>query len=309
MSEQPLSGKTAIVTGASSGLGETFARALAAAGAQVVLAARRVERLELLASDLAAGGAVALPLPCDVTDADAVASMVEQARQRFGRIDVLVNNAGVAADGGFAPEKVPPAVFEQTIRVNVVGLWYCCQQVAHRMLEDGGGSIVNVASVAGMAGLRDFPPAYQASKGAVIALTRSLACSWADRGVRVNALAPGWFPSEMTERGLRDSGLQGLGGRQCAHASNWRACRARGRAAVPGIRRVELRHRTDARRRWRRERQRRPRPARDRPPVLSGPRARRSREACRKEERGRRKEEGGKRTPPSSTSNFLLLTS
>ncbi len=208
MSEQPLSGKTAIVTGASSGLGETFARALAAAGAQVVLAARRVERLELLAADLAAGGAVALPLPCDVTDADAVASMVEQARQRFGRIDVLVNNAGVATDGGFAPEKVPPAVFEQTIRVNVVGLWYCCQQVAHRMLEDGGGSIVNVASIAGMAGVRDFPPAYQASKGAVIALTRSLACSWADRGVRVNALAPGWFPSEMTERAFAIPGYK-----------------------------------------------------------------------------------------------------
>jgi NAD(P)-dependent dehydrogenase (short-subunit alcohol dehydrogenase family) len=154
----------------------------------------------MLAAELRAGGGQALPIPCDVGDPEAVASMVEAASREFGRLDVLVAAAGVVADGGFAPEKVPAAAFEQTVRVNVLGLWYCCQQVALRMLRDGGGSIINVASVAGLNGVGSFPPAYQASKAAVINLTRSLASSWADRGVRVNTLAPGWFPSEMTEQ-------------------------------------------------------------------------------------------------------------
>ena len=194
-----LTSKTAIVTGASSGLGEEFARALSAEGANVVLAARRADRLESLAADLTSKGGQALAVACDVTDPAAVAAMVAQAAQRFGTLDVLVNTAGVAADGGFAPEKVPPAMFEQTIRVNLIGLWYCCQQVAQHMLAQGHGSIINIASVAGTGGIRDFPPAYQASKAGVINLTRSLACSWGDRGVRVNALAPGWFQSEMTD--------------------------------------------------------------------------------------------------------------
>jgi NAD(P)-dependent dehydrogenase (short-subunit alcohol dehydrogenase family) len=199
MSIAVLAGKTAVVTGASSGLGETFARALAEAGASVVLAARRLDRLTALASELSSGGSNAVPIACDVTDPSAVEGLMQSAHQRFGRIDVLVNAAGIVKEGGCVPEKIPPAVFEETIRVNVLGLWYCCQQAGVHMLRDGGGSIVNIASVAGLAGLRDFPAAYQASKAAVINLTRNLACSWADRGVRVNALAPGWFPSEMTE--------------------------------------------------------------------------------------------------------------
>jgi NAD(P)-dependent dehydrogenase (short-subunit alcohol dehydrogenase family) len=194
-----LSGKTALITGASSGLGVTFAHALAEAGANVVLAARRLDRLEALAADLAGRGTAALAVQCDVTDPESVRALVEKAWNRFSRVDVLVNGAGVVADGAFAPEKVPAEMFEQTVRVNLFGTWYCCREVASRMLADGkGGSIINVASVSGMGGVRDFPPAYQASKAAVINLTRSLACSWADRAVRVNALAPGWFPSEMT---------------------------------------------------------------------------------------------------------------
>jgi NAD(P)-dependent dehydrogenase (short-subunit alcohol dehydrogenase family) len=198
MSSSVLSGKTAVVTGASSGLGETFARALAGAGANVVVAARRADRLEALAREL---GGMATAVTCDVGDPASVDALVASVCTKFGRIDVMVNNAGVVADAGFAPEKVPAAMFEQTIRVNLLGVWYCCQQAGARMLGDGkGGSIVNIASVAGMRGVEDFPPAYQASKAAVINLTRSLACSWASRGVRVNALAPGWFPSEMTDQ-------------------------------------------------------------------------------------------------------------
>ncbi len=196
-----LAGKTALVTGASSGLGVTFARALAKAGASVVLAARRVDRLDHLAAEIASGGGTALAVKCDVGEPASVAATVAAAASRFGRVDVLVNGAGVVAEGGIVPEKVPPEIFEQTVRVNVLGTWNTCREVAALMLADGkGGSIINIASVAGMAGIGGFPPAYQASKAAVINLTRSLACSWADRGIRVNALAPGWFPSEMTDQ-------------------------------------------------------------------------------------------------------------
>ncbi len=195
-----LSGRTAIVTGASSGLGVTFARALAHAGAGVALAARRADRLEALAAELAEEGCDAIALPCDVGEAAQVEDMVAAAWTHFGRVDVMVNNAGTAGDGGPSPERLPHALFEQTIRVNLLGTWYGCQAVARRMLADGGGgSIINNASVSGLGGLQNYPPAYHSSKAAVINLTRALAVSWGDRGVRVNALAPGWFPSEMTE--------------------------------------------------------------------------------------------------------------
>jgi gluconate 5-dehydrogenase len=195
-----LKGKTAIVTGASSGLGVTHAETLVRAGANVVLAARRVEKLETLSNQLASEGGTTMVIRCDVGDPADVAAMVDAAWKRFGRVDVLVNNAGVAAEGGMMPERVPHDLFEQTVRVNLLGVWYGCREVGARMLADGkGGSIVNVASIAGLAALPDFPPAYHASKAAVINLTRSLACSWADRGIRVNALAPGWFPSELAD--------------------------------------------------------------------------------------------------------------
>jgi NAD(P)-dependent dehydrogenase (short-subunit alcohol dehydrogenase family) len=125
--------------------------------------------------------------------------MVAAAFDRFGTIDILVNNAGVAAEAGCMPERVTDELFAQTINVNLNGTFSCCREVAARWLAAGAkGTIINVASVAGLGGTQNFPPAYQASKAAVINLTRNLAASWADRGVRVNALCPGWFPSEMT---------------------------------------------------------------------------------------------------------------
>jgi NAD(P)-dependent dehydrogenase (short-subunit alcohol dehydrogenase family) len=193
-----LDGRTAIVTGASSGLGITFAEALANAGANVVIAARRFERLEELAVRIERAGGTALPVRCDVTDPAAVGAMVTAAMDRFGAVDVLVANAGTAGDAGPMPERLPDELFEQTIKVNLMGVWYCCREVGARMLAQGSGSIVVISSAAGVSGQQNFPPAYQASKAAVINLTRNLALSWGDRGVRVNALAPGWFPSEMT---------------------------------------------------------------------------------------------------------------
>ncbi|MEX2238353.1 MAG: glucose 1-dehydrogenase [Dehalococcoidia bacterium] len=192
-------GKTAIVTGASYGLGVTMAETLAGAGANVVLAARSKDKVAAEARRLEDSGASTLAVECDVGDAASVKDLVAAAWERFGRVDILVNNAGVSAEAGIVPENIPDQLFEQTIRVNLMGTWYCCREVGERMLRDGkGGSIINVASVMGISGGQNTPTAYHASKAAVINVTRSLACSWADRGIRVNTIAPGWFPSEMT---------------------------------------------------------------------------------------------------------------
>lgn len=194
-----LTGRVAFVTGASSGLGVTFAEALAEAGADVVLAARRVDRLEEVAARIRQTGRRALPVACDVTDAAQVEAAVEAAVAEFGRIDVLVANAGAVPDGFSMPERIPLELFEQSVRVNLIGTWTTCQTVGRRMLAQGGGSIIVVSSYTGLAGVPYFPPAYQASKAALFNITQQLAVSWGDRGVRVNALAPGWFPSEMTD--------------------------------------------------------------------------------------------------------------
>ena len=197
-----LTGRTAVVTGASSGLGVVFAEALASVGANVVLAARRTDRLEQVKQRIAATGRQAEAVACDVGEPQQIEALVRKSIARFGRVDILINNAGVVAEGGMLPERIPWQAFEQTVRINLLGAWYCAQQcAAQSMLPDGkGGNIVNVASIAGLHGLADFPSAYQATKAALINLTQNLAGSWGDRGVRVNALAPGWFPSEMTDQ-------------------------------------------------------------------------------------------------------------
>jgi len=194
-----LTGKVAVITGASYGLGVTMAEALADAGAKVVVVARSADKLERVAQNIASKGGTALAVACDVGDSTHVAQMVATVLEKWGRADILVNNAGIAAEAGVMPEHVPHDQFERTVQINLIGVWYCCREFAPAMLRDGkGASIINIASIAGMAGWRDAAPAYQATKAAVINLTRNLACSWGDRGVRVNAIAPGWFPSELT---------------------------------------------------------------------------------------------------------------
>lgn len=193
-----LEGKSALVTGASSGLGAFFARVLAEAGAKVAVVARRVQNLEKLADEITAAGGVAIPIECDVTDSARVAATIDRAWDEFGRLDILVNNAGIA-DAGSMPEKLAHEIFEETVRINLFGVWYACKEAGARMLSDGkGGSIINVSSILGLGGGCDHPLGYQTTKAAVNNLTRNLACSWADRGVRVNAILPGYFPSEMT---------------------------------------------------------------------------------------------------------------
>jgi NAD(P)-dependent dehydrogenase (short-subunit alcohol dehydrogenase family) len=204
-----VSNKTIIVTGASSGLGVTFAEFLASRGANVVISARRKDKLEELKNKILERNQSAMSISCDVTDSSQVAAMFNDAEERFGRVDVIVNNAGQIAEAGAVPEKITDEMFEQTVRVNLLGLWYCCREAGQRMLRDGlGGSIINLSSVAGLNGMRGMPAAYQATKGAVATLTKSLAASWADRGIRVNAIAPGWFPSEMTGAWVRQSAFR-----------------------------------------------------------------------------------------------------
>ena len=189
-----LDGKVALVTGASSGLGDRFARVLHEAGARVVVAARRADRLEALAAEL--DGIVALPL--DVTDDEQVGAVVDEVVSSLGAIDVLVNNAGIGTP--MPAEDEPLDHFRQVVEVNLTGLFHVTQRCGRAMLAGGrGGVVVNIASILGLVASAPITQAsYAASKGAVVNLTRELAVQWARRGVRVNAIAPGWFPSEMT---------------------------------------------------------------------------------------------------------------
>lgn len=188
-----LDGQVAIVTGASSGLGERFARVLHAVGASVVVSARREDRLHAVAADLPGAIAVA----ADVSSAADRERLVATALERLGRIDVLVNNAGITQVVAIEDERLDE--FERVMQVNVTAVWHLSKLCAPSMIERGSGSIVNVASMFGHVAATPVKQSnYCASKGAVVNLTRELALQWARKGIRVNALCPGWFPSEMT---------------------------------------------------------------------------------------------------------------
>ena len=189
-----LDGRVAIVTGASSGLGARFAQVLHAAGATVVVAARRADRLDTLVAEL---GERAHAVECDVTvDADC-RRLVDEAVAVGGGLDILVNNAGTTYPG--PAETEPPDEFRRVIDVNLTSVFVLSQLAFEPLSASGHGSIVNIASVLGLVASTPIKQAsYTASKGGVVNLTRELACQWARKGVRVNALAPGWFPSEMT---------------------------------------------------------------------------------------------------------------
>ncbi|HVU04387.1 MAG TPA: glucose 1-dehydrogenase [Polyangiaceae bacterium] len=190
-------GRVAVVTGASSGLGVTFAEGLARAGAKVVVAARRKDRLLALEKSLRESGTEALAVECDVANEASVDALVAATLARFGRADVLVNNAGTALVRPAASETL--AEFRSVLDVNLVGAFLCAQRFGRVMLEQKKGSIVNVASILGLVASGIIPEAsYTASKGGLVNLTRELAAQWARLGVRVNAIAPGYFPSEMT---------------------------------------------------------------------------------------------------------------
>jgi NAD(P)-dependent dehydrogenase (short-subunit alcohol dehydrogenase family) len=195
-----LDGKTAIVTGGGRGLGEWMAQALAEAGASVVLCSRKLEACEAVRQQIEAAGGNAIALACDVTNPDDVRQMVEAAQATYGGVDILVNNSG--ATWGAPAEDMPLERFTAVLDVNVTGTFLVSQTVGRAMIARGqGGKIINIASVAGLVGGHpDYISTigYNASKGAVISMTRALATSWARYNITVNAIAPGWFPTRMS---------------------------------------------------------------------------------------------------------------
>lgn len=195
-----LKDKTAVITGGSIGLGKQMAEALAEAGSAVVLAARKVERCEAEAEHIKqVYGVPTLAIRCDVANPADVRVLMQQTAERLGKVDILVNNAGIS--WGAPAEDYPLEKWHQVIEVNLTGSFVASQEAARIMKEHGGGSIINVASMCGFLGIKPElmdAVAYNASKGGVITMTRDLAVKWAPYGIRVNAIAPGWFPTHMS---------------------------------------------------------------------------------------------------------------
>ncbi|MCD5421108.1 3-oxoacyl-ACP reductase FabG [Rhodococcus pyridinivorans] len=191
-----LDGRVAIVTGASSGLGVAFTRGLAEAGADVVLAARRVDRLEETAALVREAGRQAVTVETDIADPEQAQRMVDHAVEQLGRVDILINNAGIGT--AVPATKETPEQFRQVIDINLNGSYWAAQAVGRVMQP--GSSIVNISSVLGLTTAGLPQAAYSASKAGVIGLTRDLAQQWgARKGIRVNAIAPGFFRTEMTD--------------------------------------------------------------------------------------------------------------
>jgi len=198
-----IEGQAAIVTGASSGLGVTFAETLAERGVNLLIAARRFERLVKVAQDLSSTyGVKVVSVQTDVSQEEQVINMVRIAIEKFGSIEILINNAGI---GSLSPSiDMSLEEWKKVIDVNLTGIFLCARTAAREMIKKKYGKIVNIASIYGAVG-DIFPTApYYASKGAVINLTRALAIEWAPYKINVNAIAPGFFPSEMTEPVFKD---------------------------------------------------------------------------------------------------------
>ncbi len=194
-----LAGKTAIITGGSRGIGKEMAEGLAEAGANLMLCARRQEWLDETVAEFTARGFRVAGKACDVSKAEDVQAVVEAAVEKFGGLDILVNNAGVS--WGAMPEDMPLEKWQKVLDVNLTGCFLMAQAAGREMLKNNSGSIINIASIAGLTSSANGPfyAGYVASKAGLIGLTRELAASWGRRGIRVNAIAPGFFHSRLAD--------------------------------------------------------------------------------------------------------------
>jgi len=194
-----LSGKTAIVTGGSRGIGKEMAEALAEAGANLMLCARRAEWLDETVNEFAGKGFRVAGKTCEVSKPEEVQAVVDETVKRFGSVDILINNAGVS--WGAMPEDMPLEKWQHVLDVNLTGCFLFAQAAGREMLKKNSGSIINIASIAGITSSANGPfyAGYVASKAGLIGLTRELAASWGRRGIRVNAIAPGFFHSRLAD--------------------------------------------------------------------------------------------------------------
>ena len=194
-----LTGKTAIVTGGSRGIGKEMADGLAEAGANIMLCARRQEWLDKTVDEFAKRGHHVRGMVADVSIAGEVQAVVDKTLAEFGQVDILINNAGIS--WGAMPEDMPLEKWQKVVDVNLTGCFLMAQAVGREMLRHGGGSIINIASISGITSSANGPfyAGYVASKAGLIGLTRELAASWGRKGIRVNAIAPGFFHSRLAD--------------------------------------------------------------------------------------------------------------
>ncbi len=211
-----LSGKVALVTGASSGLGVQFAKALAEQGADIAICARRLEKLEAVKSEIEALGVKCFAYKCDVLNVDEIRDMVKAVVDNYGKIDILINNAGVGDATGAAD--LSDDTWRNVIGTNLDAVFYVAREVGKVMLDKGYGKIVNVGSLHSevVMPMNTWPvPAYSAAKGGVKMLTKALAVEWARKGITVNAIGPAYFGSEMTNDILSTGGFDPVAGAYC----------------------------------------------------------------------------------------------
>jgi len=203
-----LTGKVAIVSGASSGLGVQFAKALAGQGADIVIVARRMEKLEMVKKEIESMGKKCLAIQCDVNNEGEIKKVVEQTIKEFGKVDILVNNAGVSA---IAPaESMTEAQWDQVLDTNLKSVFLFSKNVAPQMIKQQYGKIINTSSMFGLVGNTAFPVCnYHASKSGVVGLTKALAAEWAKHNITVNAIGPGFFESEMTATAIHTPQFEG----------------------------------------------------------------------------------------------------
>ena len=205
-----LTGQVAVVTGASAGLGLQMARAFASQGANLVLLARRKTLLEQNAKDISAEfGVEVLPIECDITKTEQVIEAVSKTMERFGRIDILMNNAGT---GAVAPaEEITDEQFKHEMDIDLFGTFICAREFGKRMIEAGYGRIINIASMYGLVGnLIVGSSPYHAAKGGVVNLTRALAAEWGKHGITVNSICPGYFYTDLTTKTLDSDYFQDI---------------------------------------------------------------------------------------------------
>ena len=194
-----LTGKVAVVTGGNGGIGLGMARGLASAGAKVMLAGRNEEKSRAAVSDIEQRGGDAASVSTDVADEKSVTAMVAATIERFGRLDILVNNSGINRRG--MAQDLSTADWHAVLDTNLTGAFFCARAVYPYMKQAGGGKIINIGSMMSIFGSGALP-AYAASKGGIVQLTKSLACGWAKDNIQVNAVLPGWIDTELT-RGAR----------------------------------------------------------------------------------------------------------